>query len=242
MTKISKKSTYFIKKPVITDYFVGTDSETDKLETVNYVFEDVAELINGANKSSISSYIFSDSTYLGLAESGAGYFQSLNEEISVPSITKLYVSYKNRSGVDLTGLFDFISANTSDFCLRLKNATDPNNFAYFDINSVINNGLEFDFNVSVYKGDNFNGDLVDKGIYFFDLEINPNPVKPIPYLNLEMFAKGHQGGVPNILPSLEIGDSVRGRKNSNTVWVEAIYLGGDINVRTNYMPISEIEF
>ncbi len=76
MTKISNKPAYPTKKPVLTDYFVGTNSQ-DRLKTVNFAFEDVIDLVNGANVSSISSYIFSDSPYLGLTESGIGYFQSL---------------------------------------------------------------------------------------------------------------------------------------------------------------------
>lgn len=57
MTKISKKSAYPIKTPVVQDYFVGTDSQNN-LKTVNFGFEESAKLINKLNGATLIDYKF----------------------------------------------------------------------------------------------------------------------------------------------------------------------------------------
>ena len=46
MTKISKKQAYPIKEYInVNDYFIGTDSETEDLETVNYSFNNIRDFV-----------------------------------------------------------------------------------------------------------------------------------------------------------------------------------------------------
>jgi hypothetical protein len=59
--------------------------------------------------------------------------------------------------------------------------------------------------------------------------------KPIPFLKLELKAKGES----NELETLQIGDAVEGFKDANVYWDTAVYLGGNINDRDNYLPLVE---
>lgn len=61
-----------------------------------------------------------------------------------------------------------------------------------------------------------------------------NPVlNPIAYLELRLTLKG-QG---NTLGTLQAGDRVTGFADATTVWVNAIYNGGDPNDRNSYTPV-----
>ena len=59
----------------------------------------------------------------------------------------------------------------------------------------------------------------------------------IAYLELRLKFKGVVGGVPNELPTLQVGDIVHGFADANTIWTNAIYEGGDINDRASYTPL-----
>ena len=59
----------------------------------------------------------------------------------------------------------------------------------------------------------------------------------IAYLELRLKFKGVVGGVPNELPTLQVGDIVHGFADETTIWTNAIYEGGDINDRASYTPI-----
>lgn len=70
-----------------------------------------------------------------------------------------------------------------------------------------------------------------------------NPVlNPIAYLELRLKFKGIVGGVPNTLPTLQVGDVVHGFKENGFLWDDAYYLGGDVNDRENYTPIEVSKF
>lgn len=60
---------------------------------------------------------------------------------------------------------------------------------------------------------------------------------PIEYLDLRLWAKGESGGTPNTLPTLQVGDRVHGFADATTMWLDAIYLGGDPTDRDNYTPV-----
>lgn len=74
---------------------------------------------------------------------------------------------------------------------------------------------------------------------FFELIYLPTPIA---YLDLRIIEKGVITGVPNVLSTLEIGDTVQGRKDEFTVWTAAIYNGGDPTNRDNYIALVETMF
>jgi hypothetical protein len=67
-------------------------------------------------------------------------------------------------------------------------------------------------------------------------------VSPVAYLELRLRFKGEVGGIPNTLPTLQVGDVVQGFKENGFLWDNAYYNGGDINDRNNYTPISPAKF
>lgn len=73
---------------------------------------------------------------------------------------------------------------------------------------------------------------------FFPLVYLPTPIA---YLELRVVEKGVINSVANVLPTLEIGDTVQGRKDEFTTWT-AIYNGGDPTDRDNYTSLTEIMF
>jgi hypothetical protein len=80
----------------------------------------------------------------------------------------------------------------------------------------------------VIGGVNYSGRLFN----FFEVKYGK---KPIPYLTLELKAKGPN----NTLETIQIGDLVEGFKDADVYWDCAEYLGGDITDRENYKPIVE---
>jgi hypothetical protein len=74
---------------------------------------------------------------------------------------------------------------------------------------------------------------------FFELVCLPTPIA---YLELRVIEKGVINGVPNVLSTLEVGDTVQGRKDEFTVWTSAIYNGGDPTDRDNYTTLVETMF
>lgn len=61
-----------------------------------------------------------------------------------------------------------------------------------------------------------------------------NPVlTPTAYLELRLTLKGEG----NTAPTLQAGDRVSGFADATTVWVNAIYNGGDVTNRNNYTPV-----
>ena len=63
-----------------------------------------------------------------------------------------------------------------------------------------------------------------------------NVASPTAYLDLDLIAKGEQGGVANTGAGLEVGDIVRGFKEQGIFWEAAQYTGGDPTDRANYLP------
>jgi len=62
---------------------------------------------------------------------------------------------------------------------------------------------------------------------------------PVAYLELRLKLKGHVGGVPNALDTLQVGDIVHGFADATTVWTNARYEGGDPTDRANYTVLAD---
>jgi len=170
MTKISSKTAYPKKKPISSDYFVGTDSE-DFNKTVNFGFEEVAGLVNDLNGTPILNYVFSTSPYLSTEVLLEGRFLSDENELSTPSLTKLYINKFNNSGDNLQELYLFLQANATDFYLKLRNSNNQNNAVYFDIASIEDFPDYFILNITVFKENEFLPLLENLNVYFFDFEL-----------------------------------------------------------------------
>jgi len=182
MTKISSKTAYPKKKPISSDYFVGTDSE-DFNKTVNFGFEEVAGLVNDLNGTPILNYVFSTSPYLSTEVLLEGRFLSDENELSTPSLTKLYINKFNNSGDNLQELYLFLQTNATDFYLKLRNSNNQNNAVYFDIASIEDFPDYFILNIAVFKENEFLPLLESLNVYFFDFELkatsagNSDPLK-----------------------------------------------------------------
>lgn len=170
MTKISSKTAYPKKKPISSDYFVGTDSE-DFNKTVNFGFEEVAGLVNKLNGTPLLNYLFSTSPYLSTEVLLEGRFLSDENELSTPSLTKLHVNKFNNSGDNLQELYLFLQANATDFYLKLRNSNNQNNAVYFDIASIEDFPDYFILNITVFKENEFLPLLENLNVYFFDFEL-----------------------------------------------------------------------
>jgi len=170
MTKISKKSAYPKKTPVVSDYFVGTDSENN-LKTVNFGFEETAKLINELTGTSILNYLFKTSNNIPLEVLTEGVFLSDENETSIAGITKLFINKKNFYDTDLTDLFRFMSTNKNEFLVTLRNSNNLNNTVYFNIVAITEFADSFTFEVSTYFSNAAFTDLVHFNIYFFNFEL-----------------------------------------------------------------------
>lgn len=69
------------------------------------------------------------------------------------------------------------------------------------------------------------------------ITVGQNNFTNIAYLELRLKFKGVVGGVPNELPTLQVGDIVHGFADATTIWANARYEGGDVTNRANYTPI-----
>lgn len=166
MTKISKKSAYPIKTPVVQDYFVGTDSEGN-LKTVNFKFESVAALINELNGVPILNYMFKTDSNIALEVLTEGVFLSLGNETIISNATKLYLNKKNFNRKDLTQLFRFISDNKTKFLIKLENSSNPYNSVYLNIDEFTEFQDYFTIDISSYLSNVYLASLVHFNIYFF---------------------------------------------------------------------------
>jgi len=169
MTKISKKSAYPIKKPIKTDYFVGTDSE-QLGKTVSFSFDGATKVINELNGKSPIKYIFKTSDNIGLSVLEEGEFLSSSNETNISGITKLYINKFNKDVTNLSVLYDYLLVNNSDFLFKLQ-GTNPNVYVYFNLTSIENHSDYYVFNVSVYKANVAFTALVHFGEYFFNFEL-----------------------------------------------------------------------
>lgn len=170
MTKIKNTEAYPYKQnPVSNDFVTGSDSEDDG-KTVNYKFQDILNLINSMNGNEVVSYIFVESLIGELDENGSGYFFSENNELNPADITKIIVSKKIKTGIDLTPLFGFMSNHEIGFALKLRNASDPNNFVYFSLENITEQSEQFTFEVDIEGGDNYLGQLINSKTYVFEFD------------------------------------------------------------------------
>lgn len=167
MGKIKNQNLYPIKIPVATDYIIGSDSENEG-ETVNFQFDSFVDFVNSVNGNAIISYIFATSPIPVLDENGYGYFLSENNIVNPGDITKLKISKKTKSLVDLTPLFQFLGQNTDNFTLKLRNLSDPNNFLYLNLLGVTEEEFQFTFTVEITNSNNFLGNLLVNSIYGLD--------------------------------------------------------------------------
>jgi len=170
MTKISKKSAYPKKTPVVGDYFVGTDSQNN-LKTVNFGFEETAKLINELTGTSVLNYLFKTSDNIPLEVLTEGVFLSNGNETSIDGITKIYVNKKNFYDTDLTDLFRFMSTNKNEFLVTLRNSNNLNKTVYFNIEAITEFEIYFTFDISTYISNAAFTDLVNFDIYFFNFEL-----------------------------------------------------------------------
>jgi hypothetical protein len=171
MTKISKKSAYPIKNPIVGDYFVGTDSENNG-KTVNFGFEYAANLINRVNGTLLINYKFVTDSNIDLAVLTDGIFVSANNQTVIDSVTQLKFNKKNFQEDDLSDLFLFIKDNVGDFNIKLQNSSNLLNAVYLKISSVVSYSDYFVFNVVVYKSNTALTNLIDSNVYFFNFEVN----------------------------------------------------------------------
>ena len=169
MTKISTKSVYPIKKPVKSDYFVGSNSENFG-QTVNFDFNDATKVINSINGESPISYKFKTSGNILLDVLTEAEFYSLDNQVSISSITKLYINKFTKDALNLTNLYNYLLVNSSDFLFKLR-GTDPNIFVYFDLTSIENHSDYYLFNVALYKGNSSFSTLTSFSDYFFSFEL-----------------------------------------------------------------------
>ena len=176
MTKISKKSAYPIKKPVIGDFFVGTDSENNN-KTVSFGFEYAANLINRINGALIINYMFKTDVNIPLAVLTSGHFLSEDNNTDIDTLTKLYVNKNNFQEDDLSDLFLFIKEHPGDYYFKVQNSEDLINAVYFKIDSVVAYADYFIFNIEINKNNPSFTTLVDSKVYFFSFEIKTNITK-----------------------------------------------------------------
>ena len=170
MTKISKKSAYPVKTPVVKDYFVGTDSENN-LKTVNYEFEGVAKLINTINGFSTIDYKFVTSENIPLDRLTEGNFLSINNTTLISDVTKLYINRFNHSNEDLYELFLYLKLNSADFHLKLQNSNNLNSTVYFNIIGIEDFTTYFEVNIKLFKSNPYLPSLINWNIYFFKFDL-----------------------------------------------------------------------
>jgi hypothetical protein len=206
MTKISKKSAYPIKNPIVRDYFVGTDSENNG-KTVNFGFGETARLINSLNGTSILNYMFLTDVNIPLRVLTEGVFLSQNNETLISGISKLFINKKNHSGDDLSELFSFISVNRTSFLMTLRNSANLNNTVYFNITGVSEFSDYYTFDMSISISNSSLSDLVHYNIYFFDFILAPSDVAiTLPEFNNASSSKIYEDGELQIFrkPGTEI--------------------------------------
>jgi hypothetical protein len=170
MTKISKKSAYPLKNPIVGDYFVGTDSENEG-KTINFGFEQAAELINKINGNSPISYRFITSDDINTTVLTEGYFLSKDNKLSISDIDKLYINKNTVENEDIHELYDFLKVNSTDFYIKLQNRVDINNSIYLNIIDIESYGAYYVLNVNILKGNYNLPSLVKYGVYLFDFQL-----------------------------------------------------------------------
>jgi len=202
MTKISKKSAYPIKKPIKTDYFVGTDSE-QLGKTVSFSFDGATKVINELNGNSPIKYIFKTSDNIGLSVLEEGEFLSSSNETNISGITKLYINKFNKDVTNLSVLYDYLLVNNSDFLFKLQ-GTNPNVYVYFNLTSIENYSDYYVFNVSVYKENVAFASLVYFGEYFFNFELKSTGDSDPLNLVDRVVALENQTDVSNVFVEMQI--------------------------------------
>jgi hypothetical protein len=80
-------------------------------------------------------------------------------------------------------------------------------------------------------------DKINEVVAFVNLSAPDNSV--VDFLDLKLKMKGEQAGLPNALPTLQIGDVVHGFSSAGVVWSNAYYLGGDVTDRNNYEVVND---
>lgn len=199
MTKISKKSAYPIKNPLSRDFFVGSDSENSN-KTVNFSFDEAANLINKINGSLLVNYMFkkdnkidfallnqgvslsevnSNPANQDLAVFTEGVFVSESNQSDINSITKLYFHKNNFHEDDLTELFLFIKQNVGFFYIKLQNASNLVTCVYFNVTNVTNHSEYFELDVSIYKSNDALSTLFDSDVYVFDFDLRSQGLQGI---------------------------------------------------------------
>lgn len=222
MTKISSKTAYPKKNPISSDYFVGTDSE-DFNKTVNFGFEEVAGLVNKLNGTPLLNYLFSTSPYLSTEVLLEGRFLSDENELSTPSLTKLYINKFNNSGDNLQELYLFLQTNATDFYLKLRNSNNQNNAVYFDIASIEDFPDYFILNITVFKENEFLPLLENLNVYFFDFELKATAVGTSDPLKLDK--DGYTGTAKDIDDRIVVLENLQDLSTNFTGQAFAVWTG-----------------
>ena len=130
---------------------------------------------------------------------------------------------------DFIKIKDFAgNATTLQFNSVSAELTDGNGNKYFELNVT---GFAENTNYAYQPAD-----VLPCMLEFlkFTSETSESPIK---YLELRLYAKGKQDGVPNVADTLEPGDFVKGCPDANTIWESAMFMGGAIDNLANYKPI-----
>ena len=175
MTKISNKSAYPIKAPIMDDYIVGTNSEDNK-GTVNFSFLDVANLINRINGVNGLQFTFSDGSDEELDYYSPGLMFTEDNEVDSKVFTKLYVNKETLQLFDMTPLFSLLNT-LEHVVLKIENPSDVNFALNLKITGISDQDGYFIFDVEPYE-DFVLGDLTNETTYsfYFDIKANPSEI------------------------------------------------------------------
>ena len=145
------------------DYVIGSDAE-NLGKTQNYGLRGIFDTFrNTLNLTSIE-YTFSDGTDPELDQTDSGYFTSNN--ILAGAITSLYVNKQTLSGGNISSLVDVVAQNVSSFILRLYQPSAAGQVFFFVIDTIIDNGTYYTFNVENFVGGNTLVDSTTYGVAF----------------------------------------------------------------------------
>lgn len=182
MAKMSKIPVYTLKPvPNLRDRVLIVDTE-DFDRTKSLELEGIVGVINSLNGSEVISYIFTDGTDEELSAEIPGYFTSAENEVDLSSITQFNLNLSLATNLSLSQLFYVLSNNTNLFVLKIRNTSNPNEFAYFTISSATFGETTVSFALQVL-GDLSNGSIQNEHVYVFDFvyvqEVDiPTPTTP----------------------------------------------------------------
>jgi hypothetical protein len=145
------------------DYVIGSDTE-NLGKTQNYGLRGIFDTFRNALNLTSIEYTFSDGTDPDLDQTDAGYFTSNN--VLAGAVTSLYVNKMTLSGGNISSLVDVVAQNVSSFVLRLYQPSATGQVFFFVIDTIIDNGTYYTFNVENFVGGNTLVDSTTYGVAF----------------------------------------------------------------------------